>query len=149
MRDELPRELGQILMLGLRDFQHRLDTDLRARGVTGVSKRHREVILYLGKHGPSRSVDMAQAAGIRPQSMMIILRELEDMGMVVRQPDPLDSRAKLVNFTSRGKHFIRELEVSTRATWQQYAELVGEQQLESIIGGLQSLLLAAEEQDHA
>ena len=148
MRDDLPSNLGQILMLGIRDFQRRLDEDLGARGVTGIGKRHREVFLYLGRYGPSRSVDMAHAAGIRPQSMMVIIRELEELGMIERQPDPLDSRAKLVSFTPRGKTFIGELGVSTRTVWEQYERLVGKKQLETIIGGMQQLLEAAEEHDH-
>lgn len=148
MHDDLPSNLGQILMLGTRDFQRRLDEDLRSRGVTGIGKRHREVFLHLGRHGPSRSVDLAQAAGIRPQSMMVIVQELEDRGLIERRPDPRDSRAKLVSFTPRGKRFVRELGVSTRTVWDQYAGLIGNKQLETVIGGLQQLLAAAEEQEH-
>lgn len=145
MLDDLPANLGMILMLVTRDFEHRLAEDLRARGVTGVGKRHQEVFLYLGRHGPSRSVDLAQAAGIRPQSMVVIIQELEELGLIERRPDPQDSRAKLVNYTAKGKAFIRELGISTRKVWDQYAELAGAEQLETMIGGLQQLLAAAEE----
>ena len=149
MRDDLPSKLGQTLMLGIRDFQRRLDADLLKRGITGIGKRHREVFLYLGEHGPSRSVDMANAAGIRPQSMMTILRELEQMGLVERQTDPEDSRAKLVSFTPKGEELIRELGISTRTVWDQYGDLVGEAELKTIIGGLQRILAAGKEQNNA
>lgn len=147
-RDDLPANLGQILMLSLRDFQRRLDDDLHARNIPGIGRRHREVFLYLGRHGPSRSVDIAHAAGIRPQSMMTILHELEDMGMIERHPDPADSRAKLVSFTRRGKTFVRELGVSTRTVWEQYATLLGEKRLNTVIGGLQALLDATQENNN-
>ncbi len=127
-------------MLTLKDFQQRLDTDLRRRGVDGIGARHRAVFLHLGQHGASRSVDLAQAAGIRPQSMMVIIHELEDMGLIERRQDPTDSRAKLIDFTKAGKTFVDELTRSTETVWQQYAEQLGEEQLGSIVDALQQLI---------
>ena len=86
-------EIGQTLMLLTRDFQRRLDADLKARGVQGIGARHRAVFLFLGRNGASRAVELAQSAGIRPQSMMRIVHELEAMGMVERRADPADQGA--------------------------------------------------------
>ena len=80
--------------------------------------------------------------------MMVIIHELEDLGLLARKPDPDDSRAKLVSFTASGNALIQELGASTRTVWQQYAKLVGKKQLETVIGGMQQLLEAAQEQDH-
>lgn len=140
-------QLGEILMLTTRDFQRRLDSDLAARGIRGIGARHRSVFLYLGHHGPSRAADLAQAAGIRPQSMMKAVHELEEMGLVSREVDPRDSRAKLIHFTPRGHTLIAELSVSTRRVWQDYAGLIGESALQQAIGGLKQLLDLAT--DHA
>lgn len=142
----LQQELGQILMLVAADFQHRLDADLASRGISGVRARHRSVFLHLGRFGPSRSVDLAEAAGIRPQSMMIIVRELEEMGLVVRHPDPADSRAKLVDFSDQGRHFIVELGLSTQTVWQQYASQLDEQTLTTTIRNLQQLITPSREE---
>lgn len=132
--------LGETLMLVLRDFQCRLDADLDSRGFTGISNRHRAVFLYLGRHGPSRSVDLAASAGIRPQSMMKIVHELELSGLVQRSVDPNDSRAKLIAFTSKGEAFIDELGISTEKVWDQYADVLGEQPLNEVLAALKSLL---------
>ena len=43
-------ELGQTLMLALRDFQRRLDTDLAERGVQGIRERHRRVFMHLERN---------------------------------------------------------------------------------------------------
>lgn len=134
------REIGQLLMRVTADFQRRLDQDLRERGVSGIRARHRTVFLHLGRFGPCRSVDLALAAGIRPQSMMKIVHELEDMGLVQRTTDPSDSRAKLIDFTTRGRRFIKELERSTQTVWIQYTQLVGEQPLEDSLQTLDQLL---------
>lgn len=135
----MPQELGQVLMLVARDFQQRLDADLTARGVSGVGARHRAVFLFLARKGPSRAVDLANAAGIRPQSMMKIVHELEELGFVERHADPADSRAKLVGFTGEGRQFIKELSRSSHAVWGEYATVLGEEALRDTIANLKTL----------
>ena len=133
-------ELGQTLMLTLRDFQQRLDADLATRGFPGIRHRHRSVFMHLERHGASRSVDLAAAAGIRPQSMMKIVHELEDLGLVTRSSDPADSRAKLVAFTPAGDELIRVLTESTEAVWDEYARVLGKRELERTLSALGKLL---------
>lgn len=141
-----PRQaLGQTLMLMARDFQQRLDKDLEARGVQGVGARHRAIFLFLGRNGASRAVDLAEAASIRPQSMMKIVHELESLGLVERREDPTDSRAKLIDFTVRGRDLIVELSRSTETVWQQYADILGGNVLEQTVNNLNTLLLAGEQ----
>lgn len=143
-RRQLRYEVGQILMLLTRDFQQRLDADLAARGVRGVGARHRSVFLFLGRNGASRAVDLAQAACIRPQSMMRIVHELEAMGLVERHPDPADSRAKLIDFTAGGRAFIDELSQSTETVWRQYAAILGERVARQTFDNLNQLLAAGD-----
>lgn len=132
--------IGEILMLMTRDFQQRLDHDLEQRGVHGISARHRSVFLHLGYYGPSRAADLAEAAGVRPQSMMTAIHELEAMGLITRHPDPDDSRAKRIHYSPAGEQLIDELSRSTEAVWQDYAELLGETELTELFRGLQGLL---------
>ncbi|MEH6585901.1 MAG: MarR family winged helix-turn-helix transcriptional regulator [Halioglobus sp.] len=132
--------LGQTLMLMTRDFQRRLDADLAARGISGIRHRHNDVFLFLGRYGPSRGVDLAAAAGIRPQSMMKVIQELEQQGLVERGPDPTDSRAKLVDFTASGRALIDELSESTAAVWKQYQALLGSSELKRTMGNLDALI---------
>ncbi|RLQ22061.1 MarR family transcriptional regulator [Seongchinamella sediminis] len=123
-------ELGQALMVALRDFQRRLDADLADRGVQGIPARHRKVFMQLASEGASRSVDLAARIGVRPQSMMKTVHELEELGLVSRTADPTDSRAKLVTLTPGGRSLIDELSRSTEIVWDQYAALVGERELQ-------------------
>jgi MarR family transcriptional regulator for hemolysin len=140
-------ELGQVLMLTLRDFQQRLDRDLEASGFPGIRYRHRAVFMHLDLHGASRSVDLAAAAGIRPQSMMKIVHELEELGLVTRRPDPSDSRAKLIEFTAQGEQLIEQLTRSTEQVWDQYAALLGKDELRQVTTALGSLLALSEQGD--
>ena len=137
---QLKQGLGQTLMLVARDFQSRLDRDLDIRGVRGIGARHRAIFLFLGRNGASRAVELADAAGIRPQSMMKIVHELESLGLVERCEDPSDSRAKLIDFTSDGRALIDELSRSTEIVWQQYADILGAGTLEQTVDNLNTLL---------
>jgi len=138
-------ELGQTLMLALTNFQQRLDAELAKRGFPGIRQRHRAVFIHLNLHGASRSVDLASAAGIRPQSMMKIVHELEELGLVSRKEDPADSRAKLIEFTAAGRALIDQLTRSTEVVWDQYCELLGEAELDRTLGALRRLLDAGGE----
>lgn len=142
----IEQELGQILMLASADFQRRLDADLAERGCAGIRSRHRAVFLHLGRFGPSRAVDLAEAAGIRPQSMTKIVQELEQLGLVRRRPDPGDSRAKLVEFTGSGLHRVAELSQSTAAVWGQYEGLLGGRKLLTTFRSLKTLLARSQEE---
>jgi DNA-binding MarR family transcriptional regulator len=141
---QLKQGLGQTLMLMTRDFQQRLDRDLSLRGVSGIGARHRAVFLFLGRNGASRAVDLAVAAGIRPQSMMKIVHELESLELVERHEDPTDSRAKLIGFTTKGHALINELSRSTETVWQQYAHILGHCDLQQTVDNLNTLLNAGE-----
>lgn len=143
-KPHLKQVLGQTLMLTARDFQRRLDRDLQARGVQGIGARHRAIFLFLGRKGASRAVDLADAAGIRPQSMMKIVHELESLGLIERRADPTDSRAKLIDFTVQGRALIAELSRSTEIVWQQYAAILGDKELEQTVLRLNTLLQTGE-----
>tara|TARA_R110002072_G_scaffold165237_2_gene318430 strand:- start:21630 stop:22094 length:465 start_codon:yes stop_codon:yes gene_type:complete len=145
-RLQLKQGLGQTLMLVGRDFQARLDRDLEDRGIQGIGARHRAIFLFLGRYGASRAVDLAEAAGIRPQSMMKIVHELESLGLVERCADPSDSRAKLIDFTENGRALIEELSHSTETVWQQYAEILGTTRLQQTVESLNTLLQTGETQ---
>ncbi len=135
-------ELGQALMMALLDFQQRLDADLAKRGVRGIRARHRKVFMTLERNGASRSVELAEKIGVRPQSMMKTVHELEELGLVTRSADPSDSRAKLVAFTKQGRAFIDELTRSTEIVWDQYAAMVDEKELQQAMQLLSRLSAA-------
>lgn len=142
-------ELGQTLMLALNNFQQHLDADLARHGFPGIRQRHRTVFIHLKVHGASRSVDLAAAAGIRPQSMMKIVHELEELGLVSRKEDPADSRAKLIEFTAAGRALIEQLTLSTERVWERYSALLGEAELDRTLSSLQRLLAVQAEGEMA
>lgn len=66
---------------------------------------HSAVFSQISPDG-SRLTDLARGANMTPQAMGELVDELEDLGYVVRTPDPTDRRAKLIQLTPRGRDCI-------------------------------------------
>ena len=66
---------------------------------------HSAVFAQIDPDG-SRLTDLARGAGMTPQSMGELIDELEQLGYVVRQPDPTDRRAKLIVLTDKGRDCV-------------------------------------------
>src|SRR4051812_36208093 len=95
-QDPPPPEPNTVAMLGqaysLLGFQI-------VDGVVGAGypqkPSHSAVFAQIKAEG-SRLTELARGANMTPQAMGEIVDELEDLGYVVRRPDPTDRRAKLV-----------------------------------------------------
>jgi DNA-binding MarR family transcriptional regulator len=60
--------------------------------------------------GPKRQLDLAAQLGVDRTVMTYLLDDLEKAGLVERQPDPADRRARLIVATERGREVTCELE---------------------------------------
>jgi len=74
-------------------------SNLAARGQVGAAHIH--ITRHLPEEG-MRLTALAQAAGMSKQAMGTLVNQCEAWGMVVREEDPLDARAKRVVFTATG-----------------------------------------------
>ncbi|GAA1919812.1 hypothetical protein GCM10009775_10520 [Microbacterium aoyamense] len=74
-------------------------------GVVGAGypqkPKHSAVFGQLGPEG-SRLTTLAKGANMTPQAMGELVDEMEELGYVVREPDPTDRRAKIVRLTPLG-----------------------------------------------
>ena len=66
---------------------------------------HSAVFAQISPDG-SRLTDLARRANMSPQAMGELVDELEELGYVVRRPDPTDRRAKLIILTKKGQACI-------------------------------------------
>jgi DNA-binding MarR family transcriptional regulator len=62
----------------------------------------------LARTGPMTTADLARAERVKPQSMGALLAELEQDGLVQRQPHPTDGRQILVSLTATGVEARRQ-----------------------------------------
>lgn len=89
----------------------RLRRKLRSQGpATELSEAQRSVLRQLRRAQslgqPLTVTELARGEGVRPQSMSIIVRSLEELGLVSRSPDPQDGRRSLLSLTAAGQQVI-------------------------------------------
>ena len=71
-------------------------------GSEGLSWSQAAAMGRLDRTGPMTTADLARAELVKPQSMGTLLAELEQDGLVRRQPHPTDGRQILFSLTDAG-----------------------------------------------
>lgn len=107
-----PTHLGHWLRLALVRFDTRVIellaqhpgtplalSNLAARNQVGAAHIH--ITRHLPPQG-ARLTELAQTAGMSKQAMGTLVNQCEAWGMVVREADPRDARARKVQFTALG-----------------------------------------------
>jgi DNA-binding MarR family transcriptional regulator len=134
-----PHSLGVLLRLVHNQFSSAVEEVLAQSGFGGIKPHHANVFSFVPPQGIQVS-ELSIKAGVRKQTMAQAVEELEKLGYVERRPDPADRRARLVFLTDRGAQ-VRPLAMVTgqkvEADW---AERLGQRELESFRLTLQALL---------
>lgn len=104
--------LGRLMGQALRRFDERVLhlmahnvevplalSNLAARAQIGAAHIH--ITRHLGLNG-SRLTELAQQAGMSKQAMGDLVTQCDAWGLVRREPDPLDARARRIVFTDTG-----------------------------------------------
>ncbi|HEY2564270.1 MAG TPA: MarR family transcriptional regulator [Acidimicrobiales bacterium] len=82
-------------------IRNRMLNAVHAAGFADLVPAHSAVLRYPGPNG-RRPSDVAAEAGMSKQAMNYLLRELEDLGYLVRRVDPEDKRSRRIELTDRG-----------------------------------------------
>ena len=131
-----PTHLGWLLGQSVRRFDarvltlmaHNIDvplalSNLAARGQ--VSAAHVHITRHLAPGG-SRLTELASAAGMSKQAMATLVNQCEAWGIVQRQPDGLDARARQVVFTEAGLLWRRAFEEAVAQAELEFRAEVGD-----------------------
>lgn len=124
--------IGRLFLNARRDFTARLYQKLEGqfRGTKNVLPGG-VLVPFLDLEGV-RSSELARRAGISKQAVAKLLRELEEAEFVTRREDPEDRRAQIICFTDRGVEYLLSIQAAVKAVEQEYAELLGEHQLQEL-----------------
>ena len=79
-------------------------SNLAARGQVGAAHIH--ITRHLAVGG-SRLTDLAQSAGMSKQAMGDLVDQCAAWGLVVREPDAHDARARRIRFTATGLEWLQ------------------------------------------
>jgi hypothetical protein len=76
--------------------------------------------------GGSRLTDLAARAGMTKQAMGDLVMQCEAWGLVVREPDPHDARARQVRFTPTGLAWLQAFRDAVAQAEAEFRAEVGE-----------------------
>jgi DNA-binding MarR family transcriptional regulator len=86
----------------------KLKRKLRERATLGdLSPSQVAVLMRLEREGPATSAKLAQAEGMRPQSMSAIVQTLQSDGFIEAAPDPNDGRQLILSLTAACRRTLR------------------------------------------
>ena len=107
-------------------------TEHEQRVAQFAAASHGKVLFHLDRKEGSRLVDLAKLNAMRVQSMAELVDEMEAEGLVVREPDPADGRAKRIRYTDAGLAALDASTAADLAMWDDYAAIVGTDELEAV-----------------
>ena len=106
-------ETATELRVVLGKLQRRLREEARSADLTDSQ---RAVLSHLDRAGASTVSALAQAAGMRPQSMGATVSALTALGFVSGEPDPRDGRQTLLSLTPGARKTIKAVRAA-REDW--------------------------------
>jgi DNA-binding MarR family transcriptional regulator len=114
-----PPLIGALLRIPWEAVQQHMLERLHERGFDDFDRAYFTVFRYGVREG-ARPTDLAAQVGISKQALNYLLRELERLGYLRRDPHPDDRRSKRIVLTGRGVAavgVIREAVAEMEAAW--------------------------------
>ncbi len=140
--------LGRLLGHAMRRFDervlalmaHNIDvplalSNLAARAKVGAAHIH--ITRHLALEG-SRLTDLAARAGMTKQAMGDLVTQCEAWGLVTREPDPHDARARRVCFTPAGHAWLRAFRDAVQQAEAEFRHAVGAEVATVVMLGLEA-----------
>lgn len=109
--------------------------EMARRGFTWHLGASGEVLAHLGPSGISQTL-LTERMGLSKQAVQQLLDQLEAVGVIRREPDPADKRAKRVTLTELGLTDFAERNRVKRELEERYREKLGKK----LFGKLQKAL---------
>lgn len=123
-RTELDRPaLGGLPQLAL-EIQRRLIEATSALGHRGLKLSQAQILPRIGPEG-MRVRDLSLCHGVSRQAVSATCRELEGLGYLRREADPLDRRGAILRVTRRGERLLADSIEASRALEREFAAILG------------------------
>jgi DNA-binding MarR family transcriptional regulator len=140
--------LGRLLGLAMRRFDervlalmaHNIDVPLALSNLAAraqVSAAHVHITRHLALQG-SRLSDLAASAGMSKQAMADLVTQCEAWGLVTREPDSRDQRARVIRFTTTGLLWLEAFQQAVAQAEEEFREQVGAQVATVVALGLEA-----------
>ena len=110
-------------------------SNLAAKGQVGAAHIH--ITRHLPAGG-SRLTDLASSAGMSKQAMGDLVTQCEAWGLVTREADPYDKRARQVRFTESGLLWLEAFRRSVAQAEDEFKQAVGQDVATVVALGLEA-----------
>ncbi len=112
-----------------------------AAGLDGIRPAQSVALVPLAAGGLHAS-DLADVLRVSRQAVAQAIAALERHGYVIRVPDPVDARARIIELTPRGRQALRVMRSNAVALEKRWQQVLGERRLGELRETLQMLLAA-------
>ena len=93
----------------------------------------------LERTGPRRITDLAEIEGVTQPAMTVLIRVLENSGMVERRADPADKRVALVAVTEAGVSYVRSRRKAGADAFVQLIDKLTDDEVATLIAAIPAL----------
>ena len=143
IEDRRRRNMRQLLLRASRIVNRHVVEGLHARGYADLRSTHTTLLSNINLTG-STVTEAADRAGITKQAMGRLATELEDAGYITVRNNPTDARARVLHLTKSGMRLMLDsLRVMTDLQ-NNYARLLGQDQLSAVLNGLEAFIARSE-----
>lgn len=130
-------QIGHLLKTIMKKWRGILDHRLAK---LGMSEARWYCLLHLGRaEGPMAQVELAEAMGITPPTLVKLLDRLQEDGWVERLPEPQDRRAKRVGLTTQARDMVQRIETEAQQLRQEVWEGISASERQLFLRVLQHL----------
>jgi MarR family transcriptional regulator for hemolysin len=106
--------VGLLLVDAARLLRARIDYALEGAGL-GLTAGEARTLAYVARHPASRQTTLAARMNVEPMTLVAFLDRLEGRGLITREPDPTDRRAKIVQLAPDAQPTLEQVLGVTRA----------------------------------
>ena len=108
----VPTQVSVLIARLARVVRHRLEQVLTP---TGLRQRHVVALSYLRGFGPTAQQSLAQRLRMDPSSLVCLLNDLEEAGLIVRTRDRSDRRRAIVLLSAEGERALCKVDDAVEA----------------------------------
>ncbi|MEO1016221.1 MAG: MarR family transcriptional regulator [Pseudomonadota bacterium] len=135
---ELIDHIGWRLWQAAADWKARFVEEMVRAGHGWYAEARSSVIPYIGAEG-TKQVDIVREMGLTKQAVQQLVDDLEQEGIVTRQPDPADRRRKIVVFTEKGRRARQDANAVKRKIEAEYRQELGDDNFDRLFNILEQL----------
>jgi DNA-binding MarR family transcriptional regulator len=126
---------GRILGNALVRFETRVLVLMEQAGYTQTRLSHMNLTRHLDLEG-TRITELARRARMTNAAMTELIDQCEQLGLVLREADPADARARVVRFTEEGRLWLAAFGKALRKAERELVREIGEPAAQALYGSL-------------